>query len=108
MGAHTMEMTGTNFQTEVLDATIPVLVDFWAEWCGPCKMLAPIVEGIAAEHTGRIKVGKLNADIYSDIPEQYQVMGLPTLLLFKNGKVVARIVGYQSKERIIRQLQPHW
>ncbi|GIL08899.1 MAG: thioredoxin [Chloroflexota bacterium] len=107
MGKLTFEVTGDNFQAEVLDSDTPVLVDFWAEWCGPCKMIGPIVDEIAAEYQGRLRVGKLDADQYGDILMQYQIMGIPTLLLFKGGEVVERIVGYQPKDRITGKLTGH-
>ncbi len=107
MSKLTFEVTGDNFQAEVLESETPVLVDFWAEWCGPCKMIAPIVEEIAAEYAGRLRVGKLDADQYGDILMQYQIMGIPTLILFKGGQAVERIVGYQPKDRITGKLEAH-
>lgn len=107
MGGKTFEATTTNFQTEVLESETPVLVDFWAEWCGPCKMIAPIVEQIADEHEGKIKVGKLDADQHQDILMNYRVMSIPTLILFKGGQPVETIVGYQPKDKIVNKLTPH-
>ena len=93
-------LTDANFKSEVLDSHLPVLVDFWAEWCGPCRMLAPVVEKIAKDYAGKLKVGKLNVDDNPDTPGQFGIQGIPTLLLFKSGELVQRIVGYQSEDRI--------
>ena len=92
--------TDQNFKNEVLDSSIPVLVDFWAEWCGPCKMVAPIVEKIAKDYSGKLKVGKLNVDDNPEMPAQYGVQGIPTLLLFRGGKVSERLVGYQPEDKL--------
>ena len=92
--------TDQNFKNEVLDSNIPVLVDFWAEWCGPCKMVAPIVEKIAKDYSGKLKVGKLNVDDNPEMPAQYGVQGIPTLLLFRAGKVSQRLVGYQPEDKL--------
>jgi thioredoxin 1 len=105
MGAKTFEATTSNFQEEVLGAETPVLIDFWAEWCGPCKMIAPIVDEIAEEYEGRVRVGKLDADEHQDVLMQYGVMSIPTLILFKNGEAVERITGYVPKNKITGMLE---
>jgi thioredoxin 1 len=96
-----------NFTNEVLQAKIPVLVDFTAVWCGPCKMLDPIVKQLAQDWDGKVKVVKLDVDDNADLAMQYQVMGVPTLMLFKGGKPVERVTGYQPKERIASKFIPH-
>lgn len=107
---HPTEFTDANFQQEVLDSEVPVLVDFWAIWCGPCKMIAPYVEEIAGEYDGRIKVGKVDVDNNPQISMTYGIRSIPTLLVFKGGKVVDQIIGAVPKNTIVQkldsQLQP--
>lgn len=93
-------ITKENFEEEVLKSDIPVLVDFWASWCGPCKMLAPIVAQIAEEQEGKVKVGKINVDEQQELAAQFRVMSIPTLIVFKGGEAVAQSVGVQPKEQI--------
>ena len=102
-----MEYTFTtdNFETEVLGSDVPVLVDFWATWCMPCRMLAPVIEEIASENEGKIKVGKVNVDDNPDLARQYRVMSIPTVLVFKNGELTATSVGVDSKENILKLLE---
>jgi thioredoxin 1 len=95
------------FQAEVLQADLPVLVDLWAEWCGPCRMIAPIVEELAKDYDGKLKVAKLDVDSDPGTAVKYGVQSIPTLLLFKNGQVLARVVGAMPKNRLLEQLLPH-
>ena len=97
----------SDFASEVISATLPVLVDFTAVWCGPCKMLEPIVEQLAQELEGRVKVVKLDVDENADLAMQYQIMGVPTLMLFSNGQPLERMTGYQPKQRIVAKISPH-
>ncbi len=95
-------LTDSNFKQEVLSSSTPVLVDFWAEWCAPCRALAPVVEKIADANTARLKVGKLNVDENPETAQQYGIQGIPTLLLFKDGQVAHQMVGFQSQANIQR------
>ena len=93
-------LTSSNFEAEVLNSDVPVLVDFWASWCSPCKMLAPIISEIAEEQAGKIKVGKVNVDEQAALAARYGVNSIPTVFLFKEGKIVASSVGYRPKSAI--------
>ena len=90
-------LTQENFAAEVLQSTAPVLVDFWAEWCGPCKMIAPVLDELADEYTGKVKIGKVNIDEHQGIAAEYGVRAIPTLLLFSKGQVTEQMVGLRSK-----------
>lgn len=99
--------TDANFKTDVAGASTLSIVDFWAEWCGPCKMLAPTVEAIADEYAGRVKVFKMDVDSNPETPGQFHIRGIPTIIFFKGGKAVDQLVGNQPKEVIIQAIQKH-
>jgi thioredoxin 1 len=96
--ANITTLTQDNFQAEVLQSAAPVLVDFWAEWCGPCKMIAPVLDELAGEYAGKLKIGKVNIDEHQGVAAQYGVRAIPTLLLFKGGQVAEQMVGMRSKK----------
>ena len=97
-------LTEANFDAEVLQSKLPVLVDFWAEWCGPCRMLSPTIDELATEFSGRAKVGKVNVDQNQMIAERYGIRSIPTLILFKNGEIIEQIVGSQTREVLKNKL----
>lgn len=103
-GANIVEFSDQNFEQEVLKSDKPVLVDFWAEWCAPCRMVAPAVEAIAAEYAGRAKVGKLNVDNNQSVTTRYNIRSIPTLLVFKNGEIKEQMVGTTSKDNLAKLL----
>ena len=100
MSEHIVHVTDANFEDEVLKSKLPVLVDFWAEWCGPCKMIAPVLEELAREYTGKLKVVKLDVDGNAETPNRYSIRGIPTLMIFMNGNAEATKVGAVSKTQL--------
>ena len=105
--AKPIEVTDKTFDQVVLQANLPTVVDFWAVWCGPCKMIAPVLEEIAQEYQGQLQVTKLDVDHNNQSAMNYGVMSIPTLILFKNGQPVERIVGFMPKEKLLSKLTPH-
>ena len=105
--AQPLDVTDATFESEVLKSDKPVLVDFWADWCGPCRMIAPSVKEIASENEATLKVAKLDVDENPAVPGRYGIVGIPTLMLFKGGEVVERITGALPKNRIMAQVLPH-
>lgn len=101
----TVKIITTNFEQEVLQSQIPVLLDFWADWCGPCRMAAPIIDEIAAETAGKVKVGKVNVDTDIELAQRYRIASIPTFLVFKNGELAEKAIGLQSKEDLMNLLK---
>jgi thioredoxin 1 len=106
-GNHMLEFTDQNFEEQVLKSAKPVLVDFWAPWCAPCRMMAPTVEAVAGEYADRALVGKLNVDDNQSVAGKYNIRGIPTLLLFKNGQVQEQLVGATSKDVVTKMIEKH-
>ncbi len=106
-GENTLNFTDTAFDQDVLNSEVPVLVDFWAPWCGPCRAMAPTVDAIANEYAGKVKVGKMNTDDNPGTAMRFQIRGIPTLLLFKGGQVVEQRVGGMPKAEVVKMLAPH-
>jgi thioredoxin 1 len=104
MAANVLELTDANFEAEVVKSDLPVLVDFWAPWCGPCRMIAPSVEALAGEWVGKVKVGKLNTDEAGEVAGKFGIRSIPTLMVFKGGEVVATLVGALPKDKIAEQV----
>ncbi|MGI8990292.1 MAG: thioredoxin [Bryobacteraceae bacterium] len=106
-GHNTLTFTDSAFDTEVLNSNVPVLVDFWAEWCGPCRQMTPTIDTLATEYDGKAKIGKLNVDENGQTAMRYNVRGIPTLLLFKGGKIVEQKVGAVGKSEVQKMLDAH-
>lgn len=105
--AYPVAISDASFEKEVVDADKPVLVDFWAEWCGPCRMIAPLLEKLAEEYAGSLKIAKLDVDNNPEVAEQFEVMSIPTMILFKDGKPVERMVGYVPRARLLNKIKPY-
>jgi thioredoxin 1 len=106
-GPNTLTLSDASFDNDVLNSDVPVLVDFWAEWCGPCRMMEPTIDAIATDYNGRVRVGKLNVDDNGNIATRYGIRGIPTLLLFKSGRVVEQRVGAVGKTDVQKMLDTH-
>ena len=107
MGEHTQTLSDSNFDESVIKSSTPVLVDFWAEWCGPCRMIAPTVDALAADYAGKVTVGKVNVDDNPNTAMRFGIRSIPTLLLFKDGEVVDSIVGLADRARLQAVIEPH-
>ncbi len=106
MGTGTLTLTEQTFDETIKGSETLVLVDFWAEWCGPCKMIAPVLDQIATDHPGRLRIGKINIDENLELAQRFEVMSIPTLILFKDGEPQLRIIGYKGKGQLLEELHP--
>ena len=107
MSENILTLTKSNFDSEVKKPDTPLLVDFWAEWCGPCRMVAPVLEKLAAEYGGRVRIGKVNVDDESSLAAMYGIQSIPTLLLFKGGRVVEQFIGATTRDVLARMIEKH-
>ena len=105
--SNALEVNDSNFEAEVKNSTIPVLVDFWAPWCGPCRKLSPIIDDLATEYAGKVKVVKVNTDENLKITQEFSISGIPSILIFKNGVAVERLVGLMQKSQLVTNIEKH-
>ena len=105
--AEPLHITDDTFDTEVIKSEIPVLIDFWATWCGPCRMIAPIIDELAGEYEGKVKIGKIDVDNNPVVPQNYGIRSIPTILIFKNGIIVENIIGTLPKSQLVDRLEAH-
>ena len=107
MSPNILTLTNSNFETEIKKPGAPILVDFWAEWCGPCRMVAPLLEKLAEEYVGKVRIGKVNVDDESSLAAMYGIQSIPTLLLFKGGRVVEQFIGATTRDVLARMIEKH-